>query len=150
MKNKLHFFLAAEISEEKYLELKNLFKLAVVANVDGNETVVGFTNNEIDTTDLEGDYGKMTLVSSAKVGELPYISNIMVIEASDAEMSTISEMFTYTILGWDDTEDYVPETLIGFTDSEELNYKVIWDYDYFELIDNETGRPAMVPRVKED
>ena len=128
--------------------VKDLFKYAVVCVVDGNDTVVGFTNNEIDTTAIEGDFGKMTLVSSAKVSELPYISNIMLLNVRDAELPTIVEMFTYTILGWDDTEEDEGETLIGFTDSTELDHTVIWDFDYFELIDNVSGK-RQVPTIKE-
>lgn len=145
---KNYYYLAASISNEKYNSVKDLFKYAVVCVVDGNDTVVGFTNNEIDTTAIEGDFGKMTLVSSAKVSELPYISNIMLLNVRDAELPTIVEMFTYTILGWDDTEEDEGETLIGFTDSTELDHIVIWDFDYFELIDNVSGK-RQVPTIKE-
>lgn len=76
-------------------------------------------------------------------------TNVVIDQASDEKLDKLSEMFKYTIWGWQDTEDDEGKTLIGFTDEETVYYKVIWDWDYFEMVDNVTGE-VMVPRVRND
>lgn len=70
-------------------------------------------------------------------------------EINEEKMEQLDKMFKYSIWAWDDTEEDEGETFIGYTDDDVLYFKVIWDYDYFKLVDNETGQ-EFVPRVREE
>ena len=71
-------------------------------------------------------------------------------DISIEKMKQLEKMFKYSIWAWNDTDEDEGETFIGYTDEDVLLFKVIWDYDYFKLVDNETGK-EFVPRIlKED
>ena len=144
MKNDFVYYVA-EISDEKLQTVKTLFKYAVVYD----QAIIGFTNDEDFNGEIEGRKGKVTLVSSAEVSELPYLPNIILANVRDAELPKLIELFTYTILGWDDTDEDEGETIIGFTDSTVIHHTIIWDFDYFELVDNVSGK-RQVPTIKDD
>lgn len=75
--------------------------------------------------------------------------NVIIADVTEEKLQKLKKMFKYSIWAWNDTEEDEGETLIGFTDEEVVYYKVIWDYDYFELTDNVTGK-SFVPRVRND
>ena len=74
---------------------------------------------------------------------------ILITGVSAEKCQEIGKMFKYSIWAWNDTDEDEGETFIGYTDEDVLYFKVIWDYDFFKLVDNETGE-EFVPRVRED
>ncbi len=128
-------YIVAEVSEKMFNEFATACKYAVVANVYGEEMIIGFAN-EADANGLEDE---LRFCDFADVKTLSHHRDIWLLGVRDAELPPLVERFKYTIIGWNDTEDDEGEDIIGFTDSLNVHHSVIWDYDYFEAIDNVSG-----------
>ena len=138
-------FKFAEISDEMFSEFTNSFKYAVMGTEDGKEYIIGFSNEAI-PNGIEKEFDNVRFATYADVATKDRYVYVWLLNVRDAELPQLAEQFKFTIMGWDDTEDDEGETIIGFTDSEEIHYKVIWDYDYFCLIDNVSGN-RYIPAV---
>ena len=127
MKNDFVYYVA-EISDEKFNELKNSFNYAVCVN----KTVIGFANDD------KGFGEDVTLVPSNEVKTTKRTSIITLYYVRDAELPTITEMFKYTIMGHNGTDE--DETIIGFTDAEDFDPQTIMGYDFIGIVDNVSGK----------
>ena len=143
MKKKENYYKVAEVSDKQFEIFKSHYKYVVTGVENGAECIVGFSNQAVYIEDLVAEHDRLQFTHWDKVSELSRNRDLWLIAISDSELPQLAESFKYTIIGWDDTEEDDGEDIIGFTNSTLISHKVIWDYDYFDIVDNVTGRRFM-------
>lgn len=129
----------AEVSDKMFTEFINSYKYAVMGTEDGKEYIIGFSNETI-PNGIEKEFDNVRFAAYADVATKDRYVYVWLLNVRDAELPQLASKFKYTIIGWNDTEDDEGETIIGFTDAQEVHHKVIWDFDYYHSVDNVTGK----------
>lgn len=141
-----NFFKVVGVNDQQFEQFANKFKYVVLGAKNDKETIVGFSNETALTLAFATEFKCIRFAKYEDVKDIPRNSDLYVLNITDAEYVKLESQFKYTILGWDDTEEDEGEDIIGFTDLTEFSHKVIWDYDYFCLVDIKGQR--YMPSIK--